>query len=1095
MVKLYRTFLLCLVFLLTGGVSLYAQQRAITGKVQLKDGEALIGATVVLKNTNIGAISGSDGSFRISVPEGPATLVVSFMGFETTEVNVPASTTQINVILSNTMEELEEVVVVAFGTQRKVNVTGSVSTIEGSAILAAPVANISNALIGNTPGVVGLQSSGEPGHNSSDIRIRGTATMASTAPLIVIDGVEQASERAFDEFNSMDPNEIATINVLKDASSTAVYGIKAANGVIIVSTKRGLMGKPVINASANYGLTMASDLQNGTTSYEYALMRNEAIRNEMHSFSGKESLLANLYSDYDLWKFKNNRDFTPQEVDAMTNLSQAQREQLKNSPALYYANRNLYKEQFGKTAPQYQANINVSGGTERVKYFTSIGYFQQQGILNNVKYHDANTRSNMERYNYRSNFDIRVLDNLKISVNSSGQFGQSQGPGSSWDPWDLAGRYKGIMQYIYDANPFISPGIVDGRLISGFSGEGGSVQNPIAVKTNSSIGDQNALYNLLTSGSNIAYNSLLDNSIKIDHTMDYLLSGLSIRATASYQDNYNRRVTIAPSIPSYRIQRSLENPNEMQYFGGSISGTTFNSWGNDNWSKFYTDLGAHWANGFAGHNITALVLAKFNKYDMPSSSFNTPSSNIGYLGRVTYNYENKYMAEFNAGANGSGEFAPQNRYKIFPAVSAGWVLSAEEFFPKNDILTFVKIRGSYGKVGNDRINNSRRYLYLPSTYTISDNQYYLGNRTDGSANSSFQGSREGDIGYPGVTWETANKYDVGLELSMFRDRLTLVADIFKESRKNILVLVGTLEGVKGIPDSRVPPANVGETRNSGYEFGLSWEDKLGDFKYSIGGDITYSHNEVIYKAEVNQPYFWMRDTGFSIGQRHGYISDGFYNTPEELANRPYHKFCSDNVTLGDIRYKDLNGDAIIDQNDRAPIGYPNYPEYNYNVKVGFSYKGFSMRLLFTGTINGSYYLNPTYSIPFFKNAGNAFQWQYDGRWTPEKVANGTAISYPRATYSADGNHNNYVESDFWMTSSNFFKLKNIEVGYTFTPKKNWVVNSLRIYASGNNIASFGAKRLREVGIDPEGKDRSTSGSASYIYPLTRVFNLGVSMTF
>jgi TonB-dependent SusC/RagA subfamily outer membrane receptor len=347
----------------------------------------------------------------------------------------------------------------------------------------------------------------------------------------------------------MDANEIASISVLKDASSTAVYGVRGANGVIIVTTKRGQVGKPVISASANFGLTSASNLQEGTTAYEYALFRNEAIRNEQNAYAGNEGLSAYIYDDYDLWKFKNNRDFTPQEVDAMTHLSDAQKEQLKNSPALYYASRNLYKEQFSKVAPQYQANVNISGGTDKVKYFVSFGYFRQEGITNAVEYYGSNTGSVFNRYNFRSNFDINVTDNLKITINSAGQFGETTGPGNSADPYDLSSRYKIIMQYIYDANPFISPGIVDGKLIRGFAGISGSAQNPLSGKTNSSIGEQNALYNLLISGSGTIFNSLLDNSIKLEHTMDYLLPNLRAYATVSYQDNYNRYVKYTPSIP------------------------------------------------------------------------------------------------------------------------------------------------------------------------------------------------------------------------------------------------------------------------------------------------------------------------------------------------------------------------------------------------------------------------------------------------------------------------------------------------------------------------------------------------------------------
>ena len=571
MTRSLKLFLLSCIMLLCGVIAspLYGQSRTVSGVVQDDNGDPLYGAFVVEKGTTNGVSTDIDGKFSIVAP-ADAVLEFQFIGYVTQEIQLTASEQLLLVQMETDANLMEEVVVTAFATQKKINVTGAISAVNGTDLVASPVANISNALIGNTPGVSGLQTSGEPGRNQSNIYVRGISTYGESTPLIIIDGVEQASEQAFSAFNAMDANEIASISVLKDASSTAVYGVRGANGVIIVTTKRGQVGKPVISASANFGLTSASNLQEGTTAYEYALFRNEAIRNEQNAYAGNEGLSAYIYDDYDLWKFKNNRDFTPQEVDAMTHLTDAQKEQLKNSPALYYASRNLYKEQFSKVAPQYQANVNISGGTDKVKYFVSFGYFRQEGITNAVEYYGSDTGSVFNRYNFRSNFDINVTDNLKITINSAGQFGETTGPGNSADPYDLSSRYKIIMQYIYDANPFISPGIVDGKLIRGFAGISGSAQNPLSGKTNSSIGEQNALYNLLISGSGTIFNSLLDNSIKLEHTMDYLLPNLRAYATVSYQDNYNRYVKYTPSIPSYTVQRNAENPNILEFFGGSM---------------------------------------------------------------------------------------------------------------------------------------------------------------------------------------------------------------------------------------------------------------------------------------------------------------------------------------------------------------------------------------------------------------------------------------------------------------------------------------------------------------------------------------------
>lgn len=1094
MAKSFQKYLMTLFLVVIGGLtsSLNAQNRTVSGVVKDDRGEALMGAFVVQEGTSNGVSTDLDGRYTITLPDESVNLQFQFIGYVTKTVTVPANQHVLDVVLATDSNLMDEVVVTAFATQKKINVTGAISSVNGSDILSTPVANISNALLGNTPGVSGLQTSGEPGRNSADIFVRGVSTYGSSAPLIIIDGVEQASEQAFAEFNAMDPNEIQGISILKDAASTAVYGVRGANGVIIVTTRRGNEGKPTINFSANYGLTQAATLQEGTTAYEYALFRNEAIRNEQKAYPGNEGLSAYIYDDYDLWKFKNNRDFTPQEVQAMTNLSDAQKKALMDSPALYYASHDLYKEQFNKVAPQYQANLNVAGGTDRVKYFVSFGYFRQEGITNSVKYYDADTQSVFNRYNFRSNIDVKILRNLTLSINTAGQFGETRGPGNGADPYDLGARYKIIMQYIYDGNPFITPGIVDGHLISGFAGIAGTPQNPLASKTNSSIGNQNAVYNLLTSGSATIYNSLLDNSIKLNHEMDYLLKGLNVHATVSYQGNYNRYVKYTPSIPSYTIQRNADDPNIFDFFGGSMGAGSFSSWGYSNWNKFYVDAGIDWAGSFNKHNVSALFLGKASKYTMPSDSYHVPSGIMGFVGRVTYNYDDRYMAEVNVGYNGTEQFAEGMRFGLFPAFSAGWVPTNEPWFPKNNIFTFAKIRASYGEVGNDRLGGSRRYYYLPNTYNLNQGGYYLGNSNGSSQNTYFYGATEGNLGNPSITWERAKKTDIGVETKFFNNRLSIDFDWFYENRSNILTTLGIIPIIYGVDSGSVPPANVGITTNKGYELVINWSDKKGDFIYSIGGDLSYSRNKIIYKAEASNPYYWMNSTGFAIGQRFGLVSDGLFNTAEELANRPYNTYTSNAATLGDIRYKDLDGDGLINQNDFAPIGYPNYAQYHFNVKLHFGWKGLDLKLLLTGSANGSYYLSPGYTIPFYKNAGNAWKWQYDGRWTEEKYLAGEEISYPRATYSATTAHNNYLTSDYWMVSTNHFKLKNVELGYTFdlsNKGKRNIVQACRIFANANNVYTF-RNALTKYGIDPETTDGST-----YVYPLTRVFTFGLSLRF
>jgi TonB-linked SusC/RagA family outer membrane protein len=1102
MEKLLRTFLVCMFFVAINTTLVLAQQKTIKGTVTDDKGITMPGVTVKVKNTTVGTLTDMDGKYSITVPSDNATLIFSFIGYGAKEQ--AANQSVLNVALKEEANALTEVVVVAFGTQKKINVTGAISTITGKDLVSTPVANITNALVGSASGVSALQTSGEPGQNAASIKLRGVATYGNTNPLIVIDGIEQPTENSVDQLNSMDANDISSVSILKDAASSAVYGIRGANGVIIVTTKRGKVGKPTLSLSTNFGFTQATNLQKDVTSYEYAIMRNEAINTSINSM-GNNTYNAYLFNADDLWKFQNNRDYTPAQVDAMTGLSADQKAQLKASPALYYGSHDLYKEQFGGKGPQRQLNLNISGGTEAVKYFVSLGNFSQGSILNNTSYKGANTGSSFSRYNFRSNFDIQAAKNLQIAINLAGEFGTSKGPGGNGnDPYNLGARYKIIEQYIYDGNPFITPGIIDGHLVNGFAGVSGSADNPLGVKTGSSIGNQNAVYNLLVSGTQTIYSTLLTSSIRVTHTMDYLTKGLSVHATGAYDDNYNKSVIYNPALPVYTIRRNAANPNNYDFYGGAIGTNSFNSApnnGNYTWRKTYFEAGIDYARSFGPHAISALLLGKAQLYTLPGDVNRTPSGLEGFAARATYNYKERYMAAVDMGYNGTEQFAPGKRFGFFPSVSAGWVVTNENFFPKNDIVTFVKVRGSYGQVGNDQVNlggTIRRYLYLPNAYgqNLSDPNktqgYYLGNGNGSSQNAYYPGTSEGAIGNPDVTWERAKKADIGLEARFLRERLTLTVDLFKEDRNNILTALGTIPATYGVVETSVPPVNVGITTNHGYEASLGFADRVAGFNYGITGAVSYSKSKIIYKAETPHPYYWQYATGYPINQKQGLISDGFFNTPQELANRPYNTYTSNQAVLGSVRYKDISGDGIIDSRDIAPIGFSSLPQYAFNLRINMAYKGFDVNLLFNGTANGSYYLNSGLTIPFFKNAGNAWKWEYDGRWTPQKAASGEKITYPSASINATGSSNDFLTSDFWLVSNNFKRLKNAEIGYTFSNNsflKSAKISSIRVYANGNNLFTWDHP-LKKYGIDPESADGS-----SYIYPLTQVFSFGANIRF
>ena len=1105
-----RNLFICLLSaaaLLLSGVQLSAQTRTISGVVLDDAGEPVIGAAVIETGTNNGTITDFEGNFELEVKSG-ASVTVSAIGYSD-YVFTATSSAPLRIVLKEDSLMLQETVVTAFATQKKVNVTGAITTVKGDDVLLAPVANVSSALVGITPGISAVTVSGEPGQDAADIAIRGISSYSgNTAPLIVIDGIEQPASQAMSILNGISANDILGISVLKDASSTAVYGIRAANGVIIVTTRRGQQGAPKVSFSGNFGLTAATNVQRGLSSYEYALFRNEAIMNEVAGY-GSTPLMNYLFTDDDLWKFKNNRDFTPAEVEAM-NLTAAQKEQLLKSEALYYGTSDAYAELYSRIAPQWSANVSVSGGADRVKYFVSLNYFDQQSIMQNANYFGVNTGSRYQRYNVRANIDVDIAKYTTLSVNTSGQFGTTTGPGTG----SLYSRYSGIMQIIYEGNPFTNRSmIIDDKLIVDFDYPQNSVQDGLHKRTDNEM-TGGWLPALLSRSEGTTTNTRVDVTMRLRHDFSYLLKGLDLQTSVRYQENYSKVAIRSFAIPQYTVRRSLTNPNELEFFGGTVGtdGYASGSWGG--MRDFYADIVLNYQGNFGKHNIGGLVLGRATKYTMPWDDFNTPSGLIGSSARLTYDYDTRYMLELNFAYNGTENFAKGHRFGFFPAASAGYVITNEPFFPENDILTFLKVRASYGLVGNDQIGG-KRYLYLPGTYTINmgpgsftsttssgslQSNYYQFGTSTGSYNTIYLGSAEGALGNEDVTWEKSSKFSTGLELKMLRNRFYLTADYFSENRRDILTTLGVIPVTFGVPSWDTAAVNVGQVTNHGFELVAGWEDSIGDFRYTVEGNLTYAKNTIKYMAEAPNPYPWMNQTGHSIGQYYGYKTDGFYDTLEELNNRPFFSQSANAVTLGDIKYVDLNGDGLIDSKDIAPIGYPNRPLMNFGGKIALSWRGFDLKMILSGTAMGTYYVARITS-PFFKRAGNAFLWQYEGRWTPEKVASGAEITYPRAVYDASQDHYDFgPKSDLWALSSDHLRIKNIEFGYTFPKNSAFMqkikISGLRIYANANNLLTLFDKMSR-YGIDPETKDNlgGSEGNISYVFPLTRTTNIGVNINF
>ena len=1079
---------MALLFLFLFSPWAFSQNIRIKGAVRSDEGPVR-GVSVTLKSDpSRGAVTDVHGAFTLTVPPG-STLVFSHVGFRRQEVQVKDQSA-LDILLVASESALSDVVIVGYGKQKAPTVTGAVSTVTGADLVQTPVSNVSNMLVGRTSGLSSVQSSGEPGQNAANIYIRGIATLNGTNPLIVIDGIQQPAEQPFVVMNAMDANEIESISILKDASATAVYGIRGANGVIIITTKRGQSGRPHFSFSANQALTRATSLLQTIGSYEFGLFRNEGIANA--DTYGDHSFDNYLFSSDQLWKFQHDRDYTPAEVSAMSFLTPQQQTALNNSPALYYSSHNYYQQQFGGTGKQQQYNLNVSGGTSRARYFTSLGYFHQAGILANTNYGGSNTNSDFQRYNFRSNMDIDVFKNFQLSVNLAGQSSISKGPGLG----DNGDRYQNIIQNILESSPFSGPGIVDGKLVTSFVGLPGAATNPISYQGGTGV---SPVSQLLTSGIYTQYITTLTSNVTLRHNMSYLTSGLNAHVTVSYDDSYTKGYYQQNNVPQYAAMRDPSDPLNIDFIGGQLNpSSTSDNLYNSAWRKVYFEGAIDYKRSFGGHDVSALVLANAQRYTDNTQSFNTPSGLMGLVGRATYDFREKYLAEFDLGYNGTENFAPGHRFGTFPAVSGGWIVSKESFFPKNDWVTWVKLRGSYGEVGNDQLypagsSTARRYLYLPNTWSYSGNGYWFGNSNGSSSNTYYSGALETSLGNPDVTWERAKKVNLSADLKFVKDKLSVTASDFWENRDNILVTLQTIPGIYGVPASNVPPANVGRVSNKGFELEAGWNDRIGKLSYFLKGNFSYARNKIQYMAEPSYPYPWMDQTGYPIGQYKGLKFDGFFNTQEEINNRPYNTF-GNMAKLGDIRYKDINGDGQIDSKDQVPIGYANVPEVAFNLNVGFSYMGFDFSALFNGTAKGSFPQSGyILSTPFAKNVGEVLQQDYDGHWTAEKYAKGEKITYPEFSFNGSGPNNEF--SDFWLKANDFKRLKNVEVGYSFQNRaflKRTGVKGLRIYANGNNLFTWGTHMLK--GIDPELAD-SGKNYMGYIYPLTRTFNFGANIQF
>lgn len=1018
----------------------------IGGVVVDGSGEPIIGATVQVKNASLGVITDFDGRYTITVPNTNAILVISSIGFVTQEIKINNRKT-INVNLQEDVQSLEEVTVVAYGVQKKATLTGAISSVGTAALLKSPSGSVANSLAGQLPGVSSMQASGQPGSDDAKIFVRGVGSLTEggASPLILVDGVERS-------FFQMDPNEIESINVLKDASATAVFGVRGANGVVLVTTRRGEEGKTRVSVSSSVGVQMPTRILEIADSYTAASLFNEAQRND----GTPDDQLT--FTPYDLERFR-----------------------LGDDPIMY-PNVNWYDYLTKDAAVQTQHNVNISGGTKDVRYFVSLGFLHQDGLFKKLDGLDYNNNYGYSRYNYRANLDVNLTPSTVLKFNMGGIVGNKREPVA--DVW----------KHFTWSHPFASPGVVDGKKVIHQYGRYSGINM-----------ENNVFDRYYGSG----YRRQLSNNMTFDlnlvQKLDFITKGLSVDIKGSYNTDYSYIKQVNGNVETYtpfyksevdKSGLSLDDPGFDKTVVYRISGQDMmKTYGDGNRSRgrdWYLEGSVRYNRNFGNHNVGGLFLYNQSKKYYPRTFTEVPAAYVGFVGRLTYDYKSKYIAEFNIGHNGSENFSPDKRFGTFPAGSVGYILTEEGFFPENKYLTYLKLRASVGLVGNDNMSNSR-FLYLPDAYSVNDSEWIESSYNDqngyifGLTNTAYQlAARETRLGNPSVTWETALKQNYGIDAYFFEDRLKLTADYFRENRRDILIQRSTLPSLISLGSDLLPAVNMGKVNNHGYEIDLKWNDRVKDFSYYINANVSYSKNKIIYQDEVepNESYMWR--TGHEVGARFGYVALGFYTKDDFNADGSLKKELPQpqaKVYPGDIKYDDLNDDHVLNNDDQTRIGNPKRPAYTFGLNYGGEYKGFFASMSWTGVAGCDIYMRDAYMRPFYQSQV-LYQYTANGRWTEATAA---TAEYPRLSIS---NANNVGMSRVWLKDASYIKLKNLTIGYNITNPnvlKAIGASKLAVQFTGYNLLTFDKLKI----FDPEGeltRDNNT-------YPIMKIFSLGVNVTF
>ncbi|MCE9241103.1 SusC/RagA family TonB-linked outer membrane protein [Bacteroides thetaiotaomicron] len=1023
-----RHFLITCILLLSCSMGTWAQNIVVTGVVTDAQKEPLIGVNVAVKDVpGLGAITDINGKYKISI-EPYQRLIFSYVGFDKVEVLIKEQRV-VNVSMKESAaSSLDEVVITGTGVQKKLTVTGAITTVNVSDLTHTANGNVVNALAGNVAGVLAMQTSGQPGRNTSEFWIRGISTFgASTSALVLVDGFE----RDLDDVNIED---IESFSVLKDASATAIYGSRGANGVVLITTKHGKAGKINIDAKVETSYNTRTITPKFVDGYTYATMMNEAriTRNQEPIYQQDELDLLRMGLDPDLYP---NVDWT----DLL----------LKDG------------------AMTYRANVNMNGGGSTARYFVSLSYLKEDGMYktDETLRKDYNTNANANTWNYRLNTDIDITKTTLLKVGVSGSLKKYNEPGLSGDVW------KSLMYQ----NPISVPVMYSNGYVPAYGT--GDRTNPWVLATQTGYKEH--------------WENTIQSNLTLEQKLDFITQGLKFVGRFGF-DTWNKNNIDRIKWPEqYKAQRFRDENGNLVFDRVTEEQKmkqTSSAEGNRN-EIFEAEL--HYDRGFKEHHVGGLL-----KFNQDSKVFTVGTGedikkgiarrHLGLAGRVSYNWNYRYFVDFNFGYNGSENFADGHRFGFFPAVSAAWNVAEEPIIKKNlKWMNMFKIRYSFGKVGNDVLKIGDDEYRFPYLYTIGDGSGYTW--ADYNYNNSYSGKRYTDLASNYATWEIATKHDLGVDLALFNDKFTATVDYFHEQREGIWMERKYLPSIVGLGSN--PRANVGKVLSEGFDGNFAFREKINKVDITVRGNITYSQNTILEKDEENNVYPYQMERDYRVNQAKGLIALGLFKDYDDIRNSPKQEFGT--VQPGDIKYKDVNGDGVVNDGDKVAIGATTKPNMIYGFGISASWKGLDVNVHFQGAGKTSFFIEGATVHTF-----SAGEWgnilsdvANSNRWIDHEISGTMATENPNASYprlSYGGNSNNYRQSTFWLRNGSYLRLKTLELGYSIPkPLVNKIrFNNIRLFLRGSNLLTFSSFKL----WDPE-----LGSSTGTEYPLAKSLTLGLSV--